>query len=75
MAYAIGTKYLSSGKNKATHTVEDILKTYNEAGDLVKVRYVTSHTFLGQRVLDHDVCEVTIARGIAAMNESEEGKQ
>ncbi len=44
-------------------TVVDVLKTYNKAGELVKTRYVSEHEFLGQTVIDRDVCETTILRG------------
>lgn len=67
MAYPIGTKFLSSGKHKRLCEIEDIYKTYNEAGELVKVRYVASYEFLGRRILDHDVNDVTVAMGIDAL--------
>ena len=62
--YKIGTKYKSAGKRKDICTVVDILKTYNNAGDLVKVRYVSEHNFMGQKVTDYDVCSATIARNL-----------
>lgn len=64
MEYPIGTKYQTRGKVKRICTVVDILKTYNAAGELVKVRYVSEHEFCGQMVRDYDVVAVTIARGI-----------
>jgi hypothetical protein len=60
--FAIGTKYTPRGKDYQA-TVVDILKTYNSAGELVRIRYVSTHTFLGQTVTDQDVIETTIARG------------
>jgi hypothetical protein len=60
--FAIGTKYNPRGKHYQC-TVVDILKTYNSAGELVRIRYVSTHTFLGQTVMDTDVCETTIAMG------------
>ncbi len=69
--YPIGTQYLVGGKNKQLCTITDILKTYNNAGELVKTRYVSTHTFMGQEVKRHDDTDVTVARGIWAL---EEGK-
>lgn len=62
--YPIGTKYLGGGKRKDECTVVDILKTYNNAGESVRVRYVATHQFMGQAITDYDVCAVTIARGL-----------
>ena len=62
--YTIGTKYMTLGKHPNLCTVVDILTTTNLAGETVKTRYVASHVFCGQTVLDHDVGTVTIARGI-----------
>jgi len=58
--FAIGTRF--NYKTRVC-TVTDILRTYNSAGDLVKIRYVAEHKFLGQIVTDSDVCETSIARG------------
>ena len=57
--FPIGTKFLSSGKDVCT--VVDILKTYNNAGELVRIRYVAAHPFMGQDVYDYDVVDTTIA--------------
>lgn len=64
MEFKIGTQYLSSGKHKKLCTVQDILKTYNSKNELVDVRYVSSHLYMGQMVRDYDVCKVTIQRGL-----------
>jgi hypothetical protein len=61
---AIGTKYVARGKRKDVCTVIDIHKTYNNAGELVKTRYVSEHNFLGQKVTDHDVVATTIKIGL-----------
>ncbi len=45
----------------------DILKTYNSKGELVKIRYVSAHEFCGRIVMDYDVCETTIARGLISV--------
>ncbi len=62
--YSIGTHYTTRGKNPRICTVVDILKTYNSKGDLVRVRYVSTHQFAGQTVTDYDVIPATIARGL-----------
>lgn len=62
----IGTKYKTRGKHPKICTVVDVLKTYNGAGELVKLRYVSEHDFCGQMVTDSDVVIVTIQRGLIA---------
>lgn len=63
--FSIGDKFIrQSRKHKYTETITDILKTYNSNDELVKVRYVATHEFLGQTVTDSDICDTTIARGL-----------
>jgi hypothetical protein len=63
--FNIGDQFIRQGrKNKYTETITDILKTYNNAGELVKIRYVASHDFCGQKVIDSDIVDATIARGL-----------
>ena len=59
----IGTVYTS--RNGHICIVSDIWNTFNHAGELVRTRYVTEHTFLGQIVTERDVLEITIRRGLA----------
>lgn len=61
--FQIGTKYKTRGKMSRICTVVDILRTYNNAGELTSVRYISSYEFLGQTMLDRDVMETTILRG------------
>lgn len=61
--FEIGTKYKTRGKHPKLCIVIDVLKTYNSQGELVKLRYVSSHDFLGQKVIDWDVVDATIAMG------------
>mgnify|MGYP001167322660 CR=1 FL=1 len=61
--WPIGTQYKTRGKAPKLCTVTDILKTYNNAGELVKIRYVAQHEFCGQVVTDYYVVATTIARG------------
>jgi len=63
--FKIGTKFIKQGRKHAKiETVVDILKTYNSKGELVKIRYVAAHEFMGQTVTDSDVLDITIARGL-----------
>ena len=64
MKYQIGTQYLSSGKHPHVCLISDYWTTTNIAGQIVKERYVASHMFMGQYIIDYDVNEVTIARGL-----------
>ena len=64
--YAIGQQYMTRGKHPQCCTVVDILTTTNAAGDRVRIRYVSTHDFLGQSVSDYDVVDATIALGILA---------
>lgn len=61
----IGTKYICRNKQKICEVV-DIHKTYNHAGDLVRTRYVVSHWFTGQFVINRDVVKVTIQKALVA---------
>ncbi len=61
--HLLGTKFTTRGKVKHECTVTDVLRTYNSAGELVRTRYVAIHEFMGQTVVDHDVCPTTIAMG------------
>lgn len=63
LIYPIGTKYIPTGK-KYECVVVDILKTYNNNNELVSIRYVSEHEFLGQKIKNCDVVAVTIARGL-----------
>ena len=63
--FKIGQEYAPRGKVKRLCRVVDILRTYNAAGELVRLRYVATHSFMGQTVTDSDVCETTIARALA----------
>ena len=61
--FPIGTQYRTRGKSPRLCTVTDIWRTYNAAGELVRVRYVADYEFLGQTISDCDVVETTIAMG------------
>lgn len=62
--YPIGTKFTPIGKHATECTVTDMLTTRNLAGEIVAIRYVATHIFMGQTVTDRNVIPTTIARGI-----------
>ena len=64
LKYPIGTKYLPMGKHAKVCTITECFKTYDSKGNLVKISYQSTHDFLGQAVINNDVCATTIARGI-----------
>ena len=68
MTYEIGTKFKPIGKRGDICTVTDMLTTRNMAGEIVDVRYVATHLFMGQTMTNRDVCAATIARGIENLN-------
>lgn len=61
--YPIGYRFTIRRKNHHRDcVVVDHHTTYNFAGEAVRFRYVTEHTFMGQPVRDSDVTHTTIAR-------------
>ena len=58
-----GTRYTRRHKRKDICTVIDRLTTTNDAGEVVSLRYVSTHVFLGQIVKNIDVVEASIAMG------------
>lgn len=60
--FSLGTRFTPVGKRYVC-TVVDILRTYNNDNELVKVRYAAVHQFMGQPVVDEYI-ETTIARGL-----------
>lgn len=62
--FPIGTKYMSRGKRQDVCTVIDHLTITNSKGEIVAVRYITSHQFFGQIVIESEVLDTTIARGL-----------
>jgi hypothetical protein len=62
--FSIGTRYRTRHRTPRVCTVVDVWRTYNAAGQLVQVRYVTTHDGpFGQTVTEYDVLETTIAMG------------
>ena len=62
--FKIGTKFKTRGKHPRLCTVIDQLTTYNSTGDIVKIRYVATHSFMGQILTNYDVVEAAISMGI-----------
>lgn len=62
--FPIGTKYATREKVSRVCTVTDQLTTTNAAGEVVRRTYVSAHEFCGQSVVNHDVVDTTIARGL-----------
>lgn len=62
--YPIGTQFKTRHKVPRHCEVVDILRTYNQANELISIRYVATHEFLGQTVTDSDVVETTITMGL-----------
>lgn len=67
--FSVGQKFYSHGKNPKLCTVLDILTTYNLAGEVIRIRYVAEHEILGQKVIDHDVLETSIAMRVVETGE------
>ena len=56
--FKVGDIYID--RNKRLCTIQDILTTTNLCGEIVSIRYVSTHDFLGQKVTNSDVVETTI---------------
>jgi len=52
----------SNRKRRCIDTVTDILRTYNNDGELVKIEYIAEHEFCGQSVKTV-LCGTTIKMG------------
>ena len=61
--FPIGTEFLSNGTHPKVYNVTDILKTYNSAGELVKIEYIAEHEFFNQK-LETRSTETGVAIGI-----------
>jgi hypothetical protein len=64
--YPVGTVFTKRVAKGVTQecTVVDFEVTRNLAGEIVRARYVTSHSFLGQTILERDVVQTTIDRAL-----------
>ncbi|MCK9442545.1 MAG: hypothetical protein M0Q13_14140 [Methanothrix sp.] len=63
MEIEIGTKFIRrTSKRRDIETVTDILTTYNSKDEIVAIRYVATHKFMGQLVTNSDIVKTTILR-------------
>lgn len=62
-SFPIGTTFLSRGKVQREKKVVDHLTVTNSKGEVVEIRYVVEHEFLGQKIIERDVVETTIKMG------------
>lgn len=62
--YPIGTTYRQRKNPTRECTVVDQLTTLNSQGEVVSIRYVATHEFMGQLVTDRDVVETSITMGV-----------
>lgn len=63
--FDIGTQYeIKTKARRDVYIVEDQLTVTNSKGEIVKEYYICSHIFMGQKVMDHDVCDTLIARNL-----------
>jgi hypothetical protein len=62
--YPIGTIYKRIVAKNVFRvcTVVDIETTFNDAGEQVRQRYVSSHEFMGQSLIERDIVQLTIDR-------------
>lgn len=61
--FDVGTRFKTRGKKPRHCTIVDIYRTYNVAGELVRLEYVATHTFAGQSISER-VSETTVAMGL-----------
>jgi len=61
--FKVGQKFKTRHKRPRFCIVTDVLKTYDSKGELVEIRYVAEHTFMGQIITDRNVVDTTIAIG------------
>lgn len=62
--FPIGTQFFTRSKNPYLCTVTEQYTTTDSRGKIVRMYYAAQHSFLGQVVVDHDVVDTTIARGL-----------
>jgi len=61
--FSIGQQFTARGKRKDVCTIIDIYTTTNESGEVVCIRYIAQHEFMGQ-LIKAEYCAATVARGI-----------
>ena len=64
--FEIGQRFIRRGTERQDiETITDIIRHVNTAGEVIKLRYQTTHLFCGQMVKNSDVSDTTIAMGLA----------
>jgi hypothetical protein len=63
--FPTGLTFQSRHQPRKTYEIIDVLRTYNSAGEMVEMRYVTQHTLCGQGVRSTMV-DTEIARSLDA---------
>ena len=62
--FEIGTQFIPVGnKRKDVYTIVDILTTTKSNGDIFKIEYGCTHSFLGQTIGTIEI-DTTISRGL-----------
>ena len=65
--FPVGTKYARIGEPQDKEnpwTVVNFLVTKGLEGNIVQARYMATKMFMGRAIVDRDVLETTIARGL-----------
>jgi hypothetical protein len=57
-------KRFPKAKELTLYSIDDIYTTYNHAGTVVKIEYIVSHEFMGQRIKECMI-DTTIARSLS----------
>jgi len=60
--FPIGTKFTPIGRYQVEHTIVNVHRSYDDGGNAVGIRYVTTHRGIGQ-VMESQHVETTVARG------------
>jgi len=60
--YAIGTQFKTRGKYPRALCSDRRVQDLQFQRELVHVRYVAEHEFMGQKLVERDIVAVTIAR-------------
>jgi hypothetical protein len=60
----IGVQYMTRGKSPRLCTVVDEHTTYASNGSIYKVRWVSTHEFMGQLMTNYDVVRTSIVMNL-----------
>lgn len=65
--FLLGTRFQTLERFPKTCMITDILRTYNLSGELVEVRYIGEHAYLGQKV-EAAYMDIQVAKGICRLH-------